>query len=134
MHKECNKSVVTQLTRAHMGYIGSVVPLPSRPAALGPKSLLSQYIPCGPFFFLYFFFFLFFLKKKKFIKKFPPYENNLPYIRYTVKHYGAAYVCCLLSQSLCYFIHNTSTRLLADSFTDSNFKRLIFMTMHLSDS
>ena len=47
MHKECNKSVVTQLTRAHMGYIGSVVPLPSRPAALGPKSLLSQYIPCG---------------------------------------------------------------------------------------
>ena len=43
MHKECNKSVVTQLTRAHMGYIGSVVPLPSRPAALGPKSLLSLY-------------------------------------------------------------------------------------------
>ena len=43
MHKECNKSVVTQLTRAHIGYIGSVVPLPSRPAA---KSLLSQYIPC----------------------------------------------------------------------------------------
>ena len=47
MHKECNKSVVTQLTRAHIGYIGSVVPLPSRPVALGPKSLLSQYIPCG---------------------------------------------------------------------------------------
>ena len=46
MHKECNKLVVTQLTRAHIGYIGSVVPLPSRPTALGPKSLLSQYIPC----------------------------------------------------------------------------------------
>ncbi len=30
-----------------MGYIGSVVPFPSRPVALGPKSLLSQYIPCG---------------------------------------------------------------------------------------
>ncbi len=47
MHKE---SVVTQLTRAHIGYIGyigSVVPLPSRPVALGPKSLLSQYISCG---------------------------------------------------------------------------------------
>ncbi len=27
--------------------VGSVVPLPSRPAALGPKSLLSQYIQCG---------------------------------------------------------------------------------------
>ena len=38
MHKECNKSVVTQLTLAHMGYIGSVVPLPSRPAALGPRA------------------------------------------------------------------------------------------------
>ncbi len=39
---------VTQLTPVHIGYIGSVVPLPSRPAArLGPKSLLSQYIPCG---------------------------------------------------------------------------------------
>ena len=47
MHKECNKSVVTQLTLAHIGYIGSVVHLPSRPAALGPKSLLSQYIPFG---------------------------------------------------------------------------------------
>ncbi len=47
MHKECNKSVVTQLTRVHIGYIGSVVPLPSRPVALGPKPLLSQYIPCG---------------------------------------------------------------------------------------
>ncbi len=50
MHKECNKSVVTQLTRLVRTLdiiIGSVVPLPSRPAALGPKSLLSQYIPCG---------------------------------------------------------------------------------------
>ena len=42
MHKECNKSVVTQLTRAHIGYIGSVVHLPSRLVALGPKSLLSH--------------------------------------------------------------------------------------------
>ncbi len=47
MHKECNKSVVTQLTRAHIGYIGSVVHLPSRPAALRPSPPLSQYIPCG---------------------------------------------------------------------------------------
>ena len=53
MDKECNKSVVTQLTRAHIGYIGLVVHLPSRPAALGPKSLLSQYslVP-RPYFFL----------------------------------------------------------------------------------
>ena len=47
MYTERRNAVVTQLTRAHIGYIGSVVPLPSRPAALGPKSLLSQYIPCG---------------------------------------------------------------------------------------
>ncbi len=37
MHRN---AVVTQLTRAHMGYIGSVVPLPSRSAALGPMALV----------------------------------------------------------------------------------------------
>ena len=30
-----------------MGYIGSVVPFPSRPAALGPKSLLPIYPMCA---------------------------------------------------------------------------------------
>ncbi len=32
-------SYYTAHSCAHMGYIGSVVPLPSRPAALGTKSL-----------------------------------------------------------------------------------------------
>ena len=40
MHKECNKSVVTQLTRAALRtldiIIGSVVPFPSR--AAGPRA------------------------------------------------------------------------------------------------
>ncbi len=44
MHKECNKSVVTQLTRAHIGYIGSVVhkasSLDSRPILIGLESRL----------------------------------------------------------------------------------------------
>ena len=53
MYKEKNAQGMQQISCytahscAHIGYIGSVMPLPSRPAALGPKSLLSQNIPCG---------------------------------------------------------------------------------------